>query len=77
MRVTMIKRLNTIISLWLLAVIAALVVIGLELEMNGFFVACGVVGVILLISNVITVTTGVRASYQRSLQRQKEFKNFQ
>lgn len=76
MKATMVKKLNTIVSLWLVAIIAALVIFGYELNMFGFYVAAIVVGVPLLISNVFTIATGLVSQTRFAKEQETEYRNY-
>lgn len=76
MRATMVKKLNTIVSLWLVAIIAALVVFGYELNIFGFYVAAIVVGVPLLISNVFTIVNGIASQARFAKEQETEYRNY-
>lgn len=47
----MIKKMNVVASLWMIAIIAILVVFGVELNMFGFYVAAIVVSSVLVLMN--------------------------
>ena len=65
MKVTMINKLNVIISLWLIAIIGTLMIFGYELGLNGFYVASIILGGLLLIMNTCHLCLGI-ASHNRS-----------
>ena len=48
MKTTMVRKFNVVISLWLIAIMATLIVFGVQLANNGFYIAAMVVGVLLL-----------------------------
>ena len=76
MKATMVRKLNTIVSLWLIAVIAALVVFGYELDMFGFYIAGIVVAAILVISNIVSITTGVLSVTKLSKEQETEYRKY-
>lgn len=73
MKATMIKKYNIIISLWLIVIIATLVILGLNLNLFGLYIAAMVVGALLLASNVINIISGLISSKPTSIQTEKEY----
>ena len=59
MKVTTIKKTNVIISLWLVAIIATLLVFGYQLNLNGFYIASLVLAGIVLIMNAGVLWMGL------------------
>ena len=74
MKHIMVRKLNTIISLWLLAIIIALVIFGYELGMIAFYIVAGVLTSMLLGTNAYTLVTGVIISDRKALERQARYK---
>ena len=74
MKATMIKKLNTILSLWLLAILTTLIIFGYELSLFGFYIAAVVVMGVLLTLNVFTLITGFIYSNKKSLERETEYR---
>lgn len=73
MRVTMIKKFNIIISLWLILIFATLCLLGFQLGINGFYIAALVVGSLLVASNLINLISGIISSRPKSIQTKKEY----
>lgn len=73
MKVTMIRKLNTIISLWLLAIIIALGFMGYKLDIFGFYIACAVIATVLLASNVFSLTVGILSTSKKALGTEPEY----
>lgn len=73
MRATIIKKFNLIVSLWLIAIIAILVILGLQLNMFGFYIGAMVVGALLLASNVINITSGLLSSRPRAVETERKY----
>ena len=73
MKVTMIKRFNIIISLWLIAVITVLCVFGVQLGNSGCYVAALVFGGLLLVSNTINLVSGIMNSRIKIHESKKQF----
>lgn len=76
MKATMIKRLNVVISLWLLAIMVTLIIFGHELAMSGFYIAAIVVASLLLISNVSTIISGFILTGHKSVERETEYNKY-
>ena len=76
MKVTMIKKTNTIISLWIIAIVATLAIFAYELNMFGFLIADAVLLVILLCSNVFTIIYGFINSGRKAYGTETEYNKF-
>ena len=74
MKHTMIKRFSTVISLWLIAVIAVLCVFGYQLDMSGFYIASVIIGTVLLSVNVANIVYGIRVNSRKSVERQTQYR---
>lgn len=72
MRITMIKKFNIIVSLWLVAVIGVLCVFGFQLNSSGCYIAALVFAGMLLISNVINLISGIMNSRIRIQESKKQ-----
>ena len=76
MKNTMIKKFNVVISLWLIAVMATLIVFGTQLANNGFYIAAMVVGVILLAINVFTIVSGITSASKKAASQQRSYRKY-
>lgn len=76
MTVTMIKKLNTVISLWLVSIIITLVIFGYQLNMFGFYIAGGVFAGILLSLNIFMIIFGFVSQTKKALERETEYTKF-
>ena len=76
MKTTMVRKFNVVISLWLIAVIATLIVFGYQLTNNGFYIAAMVVGTLLLSINVFTIVSGITSASKKSVSQQEEYRKF-
>ena len=76
MKNTMIKKFNVVISLWLIAVMATLIVFGTQLANNGFYIAAMVVGVILLAINVFTIVSGITSASKKATSQERSYRKF-
>ena len=76
MKNTMIKKFNVVISLWLIAVMATLIVFGTQLANNGFYIAAMVVGVILLAINVFTIVSGITSASKKTAAQQRSYRKY-
>ncbi len=76
MKATMVKKLNTIVSLWLIAIIGALIVFGYQLNMFGFYIAAIVVAAILLVSNIVSITAGILSIAKLSKEQETEYRKY-
>ena len=76
MKVSMIKKLNTIISLWLIAIIVALGIFGYELDMFGFYIAGFVFMAILFASNAFTLTNGIIHAVRKVPEAEPEYTKY-
>ncbi len=73
MKATMIKKFNIIVSLWLIAIIAVLVVLGFKLNVFGFYIAAMVVGSFLLASNTFNIVSGLVSSRPRAVETERKY----
>ena len=76
MKLMMIKKMNIIVSLWLIVIIGVLVVFGYELDMTEFYIAGGVIAAVLLLSNVFTLTTSIIVDSKKSIKTQREYTKY-
>ncbi len=76
MKNTMIKKINIIISLWMIAIMVVLFIFGKELSLVGFYYACGVFAMLLLGTNVFTIASGLTQVRKTAVRAQKEFNRF-
>ena len=76
MKVTMINKLNVIISLWLLTIIGTLMIFGYELGLNGFYWASLVIGGILLIMNTCHLFLGISRRSRSVTKAKAEYKKY-
>ena len=76
MKVTMINKLNVIISLWLLAIIGTLMIFGYELSLNGFYIASLVLGIVLLITNTCHLFLGIKTHSRSAAKAKAEHKKY-
>ena len=76
MKTTMVRKFNVVISLWLIAIMVTLIVFGVQLANNGFYIAAMVVGVLLLIINVFTIISGITSASKKSAAQQEEYRKF-
>lgn len=76
MKVTMINKLNVIISLWILAIIGTLMIFGYELGLNGFYVASLVMSGILLILNTCHLFIGIKYRSRNAAEAKAEYKKY-
>ena len=76
MKVTMINKLNVIVSLWILAIMGTLMIFGYQLNMNGFYYAGLVMAAVLFIINTCHLVFGI-CVHNRSLAKAKaEYKKY-
>ena len=73
MKITIYRKFNTIISIWLIAIIAVLCVLGIKLDVFAFYIAAGVVATPLLATNVINFVFGLISSRSKALQTKREY----
>lgn len=59
MKLSIIKKFNIVVSLWLLVVLVALMVFGYELANYGCYIAAAVIGAIIVINNLIVLISGL------------------
>ena len=76
MKATLIKKFNIVLSLWMIAIIATLVVFGYKLGVYGFYVAASVVCLVLLSINVLTVISGLISTRGSSLKTREQYNKF-
>ena len=76
MKNTMIRKFNVVISLWLIAIIATLIVFGTQLANNGFYIAAAVVGAVLLAINVFTIVSGITSAKEKATSQERSYKKF-
>ena len=76
MKNTMIKKINVVVSLWLIAVMVVLFIFGKELALNGFYYACAIMAAVLLASNVFTIASGLSVLRKTAVQTKKEYNNY-
>ena len=72
----MIKKINIVISLWLIALMIVLFIFGKELAMTGFYYACGVVAALLLATNLFTIASGLKNARKTSIQVEKGYRKY-
>ena len=58
---TMVKKFNIVISLWLVVILATLAIFGYELSNYGCYVAAAVVGAIVVLMNLGVLISGLIA----------------
>ena len=73
MKATTIKKFNLIVSLWLIAIITVLVILGIQLNMFGFYIGAMVVGTFLLASNTFNIVSGLISSRPRAIETERKF----
>ena len=73
MKITIYRKFNTIISFWLVAVIALLCMLGFKLDVFAFYIAASVVAVPLLATNIINFVFGIISSRSKALQAKREY----
>ena len=71
-----IKKINTIISLWLIVIVGTLAILGYELDMFGFYIAGTVFLSMLLVSNVVTLINGMINDTQKVEERKTEYTKY-
>ena len=76
MKITMIKKFSVVISLWLIAIIATLIVFGYQLAHNGFYIAAMSVGTVLLAINVFTIVSGITSANKKAVVQEREYRKF-
>ncbi|MBO4855812.1 MAG: hypothetical protein J5511_00365 [Bacilli bacterium] len=59
MKLSMVKKFNVIISLWLVVIMLVLAIFGHELDMYGFYIASAVIGGFAVVSNVGVLISGL------------------
>lgn len=76
MKATMIKRFNVVISLGLIAIIGTLVIFGYELDLIGCYIAAMVVGTLLVVTNIITLVSGLTLSNRKLIKNKEKYSNY-
>lgn len=59
MKLSIIKKFNIVVSLWLLVVLVTLAIFGYELANYGCYIAAAVVGAIIVANNLIVLISGL------------------
>ena len=59
MKLSMVKKFNLVISLWLVVIMLVLAIFGHELDMYGFYIASAVTGGLAIVSNVGVIISGL------------------
>ena len=72
----MIKKINIVISLWLIALMIVLFIFGKELAMIGFYYACGGLATLLLVTNLFTIVSGLKNARKTSIQVEKGYRKY-
>ena len=72
----MIKRFNVVISLGLIAIIGTLVIFGYELDLIGCYIAAMVVGTLLVVTNIITLVSGLTLSNRKLIKNKEKYSNY-
>ena len=72
MKLSIIKKFNIVVSLWLLVVLVTLTIFGYELANYGCYIAAAVVGAIIVTNNLIVLISGliVPAVHEKRVSRQ-------
>ena len=65
MKLSIIKKFNIVISLWLVVVLTTLAIFGYELANYGCYIAAAVVGAIIITNNLIVLISGLIAPVVR------------
>jgi len=73
MKATMIKKINLVVSLWLIAIIVCLCIFAYELDVFGCYIAAIAVGGLLLVSNLITIISGITTIHQTDVQSKRQY----
>ncbi len=76
MKNIMIKKINIVISLWLIALMIVLFIFGKELAMTGFYYACGGLAALLLATNLFTIASGLKNARKTSIQVEKGYRKY-
>ena len=61
MKLSIIKKFNIVISLWLIVVLVTLAIFGYELANYGCYIAAAVVGAVIVTNNLIVLISGLIA----------------
>ena len=65
MKLSIIKKLNIVVSLWLVVVLVTLAIFGHELANYGCYIAAAVVGAVIITNNLIVLISGLIAPVVR------------
>ena len=76
MKNIIIKKINIVISLWLIALMIVLFIFGKELAMIGFYYACGGLAALLLVTNLFTIVSGLKNARKTSIQVEKGYRKY-
>ena len=76
MKHTMIRKLNTVISLWLLAIIVTLCIFAYELDMIAFYIVAAVITALLLGTNTYTLVSGLIIADRKAVKRQAKYNKY-
>ena len=76
MKHTMIRKLNTVISLWLLAIIVTLCIFAYELDMIAFYIVAAVITAMLLGTNTYTLVSGLIIADRKTVKRQAKYNKY-
>lgn len=74
MKATTIKRINLVVSLWLIAIIVCLCIFAYEFDVFGCYIAAIAVAGLLLASNLITIISGITRIRQTSVQSKRQYR---
>ncbi len=61
MKLSIIKKFNIVISLWLIVVLVTLAIFGYELANYGCYIAAAVVGALIVTNNLVVLISGIIA----------------
>ena len=73
MNISIIKKFNIVISLWLLVVFVTLAIFGHELNIYGCYIAAAVVGAIIVINNLAVLISGIIIPIRHEKRVSKEY----
>ena len=76
MKVTIIKKTNVIVSLWLVSIIATLLVFGYQLNLNGFYIASIVLAGITLIMNTGVLCMGLFLAPKHAKEAKAQYRKY-
>lgn len=74
MKATTIKKINLVVSLWLIAITVCLCIFAYELDVFGCYIAAIAVGGLLLTSNLISIISGLTSLRQTSIQSKRQYR---